>query len=101
VIRPSGVAGIDLVPGSRHAARSNVPMPHEVDWPAQVSLREFLSGVRDRTGAVQEVVRQVGCVHRLSSARRVQVHGSQPDVSAGGAGAAYITSAVTREKPYR
>ncbi len=60
-----------------------------------------LSGVRDRTGAVQEVVRQVGCVHRLSSARRVQVHGSQPDVSAGGAGAAYITSAVTREKPYR
>ena len=23
-------------------------MPHEVDWPAQVSLREFLSGVRDR-----------------------------------------------------
>jgi chromosome partitioning protein len=48
VNRPSGVAGIDLVPGSRHAARSNVPMPHEADWPAQVSLREFLSGVRDR-----------------------------------------------------
>jgi chromosome partitioning protein len=48
VIRPSGVVGIDLVPGSRHAARWNVPMPHEVDWPAQVSLREFLSGVRDR-----------------------------------------------------
>src|SRR3954462_8061392 len=48
VIRPSGIAGIDLVPGPRHAARSNVPMPHEVDWPAQVSLREFLSGVRDR-----------------------------------------------------
>jgi chromosome partitioning protein len=48
VIRSSGLAGIDLIPGSRHAARSNVPVPHEADWQAQVSLREFLSAVRDQ-----------------------------------------------------
>jgi chromosome partitioning protein len=48
VIRPSGIAGVDLVPGSRHAARSNVPMPHEAAWPSQVALREFLADARDR-----------------------------------------------------
>ncbi len=48
VIRPSGIAGIDLVPGSRHAARFNVAEPHEADSRAQACLREFLADVRDR-----------------------------------------------------
>lgn len=48
VIRPSGLAGVDILPGSRHAARSNVPMPHEQEWSLQVALREFLADVRDR-----------------------------------------------------
>src|SRR4051812_12070866 len=30
VIRPTGIEGIDLVPGSRHATEFNVPMPHRL-----------------------------------------------------------------------
>ena len=48
VIRPSGLAGVDLVPGSRTASDSNLPRPHELDWPTQVALREFLGQVKDR-----------------------------------------------------
>jgi chromosome partitioning protein len=48
IIRPSGLAGVDLLPGSRHAARWNLPVPHELDWSVQIALREFLSGVRDQ-----------------------------------------------------
>lgn len=47
VVRPSGVAGIDLVPGSHRAASFNVPDPHRADWPLQVALRDFLAEVRD------------------------------------------------------
>lgn len=47
VIRSSGVPGLDLVPGSRHAARHNVPLPHQADWPQQVALRDFLGGTAD------------------------------------------------------
>lgn len=45
VIRPSGVAGVDLVAGSRRAASFNVPDPHTADWPLQVALRDFLADV--------------------------------------------------------
>lgn len=48
VIRATGVPGLDLVPGSRHAARHNVPLPHQVDWPLQVALRDFLAGLTGR-----------------------------------------------------
>ena len=48
VIRPSGLFGVDLVPGSRSASDSNLPRPHELDWPSQVALREFLGQVQDR-----------------------------------------------------
>lgn len=47
IIRPSGVAGIDLVPGSIHSTRHNVPVPEEAAWDAQTSLRTFLEDVRD------------------------------------------------------
>jgi chromosome partitioning protein len=43
VIRPAGVPGVDLVPGSIHTDRHNRPMPEEAPWPDQVTLREFLA----------------------------------------------------------
>jgi chromosome partitioning protein len=46
-VRGSGLAGVDLVPGSRLAASANIPDPHLADWPAQVALREFLGEVSD------------------------------------------------------
>jgi chromosome partitioning protein len=48
VIRPSGIAGIDLLAGSRIAASYNVPDPHLAEWPLQAALRNFLADVRDR-----------------------------------------------------
>src|SRR5437763_11850948 len=42
IIRPAGVAGIDLVPGSKHATRHNVPEPHDAAYEAQTCLRAFL-----------------------------------------------------------
>jgi chromosome partitioning protein len=42
VVRTAGVPGLDLVPGSREAARHNVPLPHLADWHTQVALRDFL-----------------------------------------------------------
>ncbi len=48
VIKPTGVNGIDLVPGSKKATRYNVPEPQESTETAQGCLREFLSEVRDR-----------------------------------------------------
>jgi len=45
VIRPSGVAGIDVVAGSRAAARFNVPEPHEAAAELQACLRSFLAEV--------------------------------------------------------
>jgi chromosome partitioning protein len=44
-IRTTGVAGVDLVAGSRKAASFNVPDPHRADWPLQVALRDFLADV--------------------------------------------------------
>jgi chromosome partitioning protein len=48
VIRPSGIAGVDLLPGSGRAASYNVPDPHLTGWDAQVALREFLAELRGR-----------------------------------------------------
>src|SRR4051812_31656651 len=47
IVKPSGIAGVDLVPGSVHSTRHNVPVPHEADWDAQTCLRSFLAEVRD------------------------------------------------------
>jgi chromosome partitioning protein len=46
VIKPTGITGIDLVPGSKRATRYNVPEPHLAARDAQVCLREFLADVR-------------------------------------------------------
>src|SRR5262245_36156177 len=48
IIKPAGIAGVDLVPGSVHSTRHNVPVPYEADWDAQTCLRSFLEEVRDR-----------------------------------------------------
>jgi chromosome partitioning protein len=48
VIHTTGVAGVELLAGSRLASRFNVPEPHRTDWLLQISLREFLGEVRDR-----------------------------------------------------
>ena len=45
VIRPAGVPGVDLVPGSIHTDRHNRPTPEEAPWPDQVTLRDFLGTV--------------------------------------------------------
>jgi chromosome partitioning protein len=45
VIRPAGIPGIDLLPGSRHATDFNVPSPHSADWTTQTALRDFLGDV--------------------------------------------------------
>lgn len=47
VIRPTGVARIDLVPGSKKATRYNVPEPQESTAESQGCLREFLAEVRE------------------------------------------------------
>ncbi|MGE5756239.1 MAG: ParA family protein [Planctomycetaceae bacterium] len=48
VIRPSGIAGIDLLSGSRHATRFNAPVPEESPYEGQVRLRDFLVDVKGR-----------------------------------------------------
>lgn len=45
VIRPVGLAGIDIVPGSSHATRYNVPMPWEAEQGVQDCLKGFLDEV--------------------------------------------------------
>ena len=47
VVRPSGVAGVDLVAGSIHTDRHNRPTPEEAPWPDQVAVRDFLAEVAD------------------------------------------------------
>lgn len=44
-VRPSGIEGVDLIAGSRHAALFNTPAPQTADWPLQVALRDFLGEV--------------------------------------------------------
>lgn len=48
VIRPSGVAGIDIIPGSKAATDYNAPRPHDAPAAAQGCLRALLAEVRDR-----------------------------------------------------
>jgi chromosome partitioning protein len=48
IVKPSGVTGVDLVPGSVHSTRHNVPVPYEAEWDAQTCLRSFLDEIRDR-----------------------------------------------------
>jgi len=45
VIRPSGIPGIDLVPGSKQATDYNVPRPQHTPPEAQTCLRSFLAEV--------------------------------------------------------
>jgi chromosome partitioning protein len=46
VIRPTGIPGIDILPGSKRATSFNVPDPHLADQVTQFSLRSFLDEVR-------------------------------------------------------
>ena len=46
LIRPTGIAGVDLLPASGRAASYNVPDPHLTEWDTQVALRDFLAEVR-------------------------------------------------------
>jgi chromosome partitioning protein len=48
IIRPSGIAGIDLIPGSIHTDRHNRPTPEESPWPDQIALRDFLGEIEGR-----------------------------------------------------
>jgi chromosome partitioning protein len=48
VIKQTGIAGVELVPGSVRSTRHNVPVPHEADWDAQTCLRMFLEDLRGR-----------------------------------------------------
>jgi chromosome partitioning protein len=48
VIRPSGIDGIEIVPGSRAVNDWNLPRPFEVAFEAQECIRSFLADVRDR-----------------------------------------------------
>jgi chromosome partitioning protein len=45
VIKPTGIVGIDILPGSQRATRYNVPEPHLVDPAAQHCIRTFLTEV--------------------------------------------------------
>jgi chromosome partitioning protein len=52
IVKPSGIDGVDLVPGSVRSTRHNVPIPYEAEWDAQTCLRSFLVDVRDRYDVV-------------------------------------------------
>jgi chromosome partitioning protein len=43
VIRPTGIANLDLLPGSEHATRFNVPEPEDAPEEVRISLRDFLA----------------------------------------------------------
>lgn len=47
VIRPSGVPGIDLIPGSKAATDYNVPRPYDAPPETQACIRSILADVRD------------------------------------------------------
>jgi chromosome partitioning protein len=46
VVRPSGVAGVDLLAGSRAVNDWNLPRPYEAPYEAQTCLRSFLENLR-------------------------------------------------------
>ena len=45
LIRPTPCQGVDIIPGSRHAALHNVPAPHTQDYERRHCLAEMLGGV--------------------------------------------------------
>jgi chromosome partitioning protein len=47
VIQPTGVPGVDILPGSRAATDWNVPRPHEADPEVQECIRAFLEEARE------------------------------------------------------
>jgi chromosome partitioning protein len=49
VIRPAGIPGVDLVPGSIHTDRHNRPTPEEAPWLDQVALCDFLAELQLRS----------------------------------------------------
>ena len=49
IIKPSGIPGVDLVPGSVRSTRHNVPVPYEADWDAQTCLRRSSKRSADGT----------------------------------------------------
>ena len=48
VIWPTGIAGIDLLPGSRFANKWNLPDPQDQPFETQTCIRTFLAEVEDR-----------------------------------------------------
>jgi chromosome partitioning protein len=48
IVRRTEVGGIDLVPGSRHAMRFNIPEPWAADRDLQLGIRDVVEAVRDR-----------------------------------------------------
>ncbi len=77
IIKPTGIASIDLVPGSKHATRFNVPMPHEADPAIQECMRDFLADVRHRyyPGKIDRhrVVTRIGWSRAASAVRFVRI----------------------------
>lgn len=47
VIKPTGIPGVDILPGSKRCTSFNVPDPHLADPAMQFSLRNFLEEVRE------------------------------------------------------
>lgn len=47
IIRPSGIANLDVIPGSKAAGRFNLPEPERTGVDLQLCLRSFLDEVRD------------------------------------------------------
>ena len=47
IVHPTGIAGVDLVPGSRRATDYNVPRPQDTDYASQHCIRAFLDECRD------------------------------------------------------
>ena len=52
LIRPTGFAGVWLVPGSGHLTRYNVPEPNEIPLDQQRTLCDFMAEVKDRFDVV-------------------------------------------------
>jgi chromosome partitioning protein len=52
IIRPSGIADIDIIVGSMEAARYNLPEPFSAPFEFQNCLRSFLAEVRDQYDVV-------------------------------------------------
>src|SRR5437763_463169 len=60
VVHPSGIDGIDLIPGSRFAVEFNTPLPHRASRELQVALRDV---VREAAGGYDLVM--IDCAPNL------------------------------------